>query len=181
MKKMMIAAAIVCAAVLANAASFEWSADGYNGSNWEDGYIEDCKAYLFLGTVTASDSAFNLGSATELDWSLQDSSSYNFGSEGVVKSSENLKSDAAGQAYSIVIVEDNGKSIGAYEGYYAILTGTTKHEVDPMDEKKTWASMINGTVLSQGDWKTMAAAPEPTSGLLLLLGVAGLALRRRRA
>ena len=30
-------------------------------------------------------------------------------------------------------------------------------------------------------WMTVGNAPEPTSGLLLLLGVAGLALRRRRA
>ena len=31
-----------------------------------------------------------------------------------------------------------------------------------------------------GNW-TAVAAPEPTSGLLMLLGMAGLALRRRRA
>ena len=30
-------------------------------------------------------------------------------------------------------------------------------------------------------WYTASSIPEPTSGLLLLLGVAGLALRRRRA
>ena len=30
-------------------------------------------------------------------------------------------------------------------------------------------------------WNSMAAVPEPTSGLLMLVGLAGLALRRRRA
>ena len=30
-------------------------------------------------------------------------------------------------------------------------------------------------------WQTIGSAPEPTSGLLLLIGVAGLALKRRRA
>lgn len=37
------------------------------------------------------------------------------------------------------------------------------------------------SVATAGGWYTAAAVPEPTSGLLLLLGMAGLALKRKRA
>ena len=46
----------------------------------------------------------------------------------------------------------------------------------------TAGNITLGTNMANGSWNyTANAIPEPTSGLLLLLGVAGLALRRRRA
>ena len=45
------------------------------------------------------------------------------------------------------------------------------------DELPFWKLCTIGA----SDYRTAAAVPEPTSGLLLLLGVAGLALKRKRA
>ncbi|MBQ5531427.1 MAG: PEP-CTERM sorting domain-containing protein [Kiritimatiellae bacterium] len=42
-------------------------------------------------------------------------------------------------------------------------------------------AFTNGTTTSASSWANLKVVPEPTSGLLMLLGMAGLALRRRRA
>ena len=182
MKKLMIAAAIVCAAALSQAASFTWQASG-DSKDWADAYVgetAELTAYLYLGTVSATDSAFVFGDAKLLASGGQNGD-WTFGSSGAKVSSANLSSDEAGQAYTIILAETAGGDLASYEGHYAILSGESGHGVNPMDAGDHWATFNNNQILTQGDWGTMSAVPEPTSGLLLLLGVAGRALRRRRA
>ena len=75
---------------------------------------------------------------------------------------------ASGTAYKFYfVIEDGGKQF----------TSAAK-EATGADVGATSIAFANQSSATQasGNW---AAVPEPTSGLLMLLGVAGLALRRR--
>lgn len=88
----------------------------------------------------------------------------------------------------------------AYTGYSVIIDGWTTADqasgkvlathavIGSVSEVKVTSvgssqiNAFNASTLTKGDWISLAGTtPEPTSGLLLLLGVASLALRRRRA
>ena len=90
---------------------------------------------------------------------------------------------------------DDSKSYGAGDSAYGVLLYTygSGDDLQYMGNvgKVTFESAMDvdslgmtlnllGTSSTPTAWST-AAVPEPTSGLLMLLGMAGLALRRRRA
>ena len=158
MKKLLVLAAIVVAAVTANAASFKWSAGNIYASNGTDKYTGDVTLYAYaagqesstaiaVSTVTAS-STGAIAATTFSDDRLVGGTTYNF----------------------FFVLEDNGKSFTSSEKVgVAAATQTTS---------LTFGNMATATQ-NAANWQT-AAVPEPTSGLLLLLGVAGLALRRKQ-
>ena len=190
MKKIMILASAIAMACSLQAASFTWgfASDSIIAPDGKAGvdYLEGGTAFLYLGTVTASDSAFDFGSAQLLATAGQDAN-YKFGvfDASNPASSALLTSTAAGQAYTLILVNKELDSLAGYEGNYILAGGTTGEDTDPMSGDK-WATMVNTTAYQGNQWSTMSVpdlpnVPEPTSGLLLLLGVVGLALKRKNA
>ena len=73
-------------------------------------------------------------------------------------------------------------TVTADSNYYVTTASGNVKTVDPAGTASSSFTVASQSTYTQGNagaWT--AAAPEPTSGLLLLLGVAGLALKRKRA
>ena len=75
-----------------------------------------------------------------------------------------------------VLIDGDGK----YAKWEETLTGNAQDVATPVVTDLT-AAGIAGHISDQGGMKSFGAVPEPTSAMLLLLGVAGLALKRKRA
>ena len=192
MKKMMIMATIAMAAIIANAATVTWNMTnvyGPDGSTLNSG-----KAYMFAYTagsdsVTASTIAAAIAGAYSsgtLDSYLNDNSVYSWTPASAGTYSDTTK--------NVDPEADMGLTAGSSYTFYSVVFDSNTIDDESMffvtkelANKKVPASSAN-LLLSFGTQATASTAegawqavPEPTSGLLLLLGVAGLALRRKRA
>ena len=151
MKKLLILAAVIVAGVAANAASFKWSAGNIYASNGTDKYTGDVMLY-----ATGIDGVLSTVTASA--------------SGAVAATSFDSSAFTSGTTYDFYfVIEDNGKQFtSAVKSVQALDVGTASI---------TFGNMASATQ-NASNW---AAVPEPTSGLLMLLGMAGLALKRKRA
>lgn len=189
MKKLMIAAAIVCAAVLSQAAALNWATDN-NGlldpsGNYAggEGYITmyrwviDSSTYTELtkggeaavGTAVWNAYGTKTGTATD---SYADDGMGQIVLYGTESYSAN---DTVYQA--ILLTYNEGTGVTHYKGN----VGTYTFDSDADITISGMDSFFGGDMSGSSTAVTWQTVPEPTSGLLLLLGVAGLALKRKRA
>ena len=185
MKKIMIAMSAVAIAFGLNAATVDWQIlISSSATSYASGYT------AYLVNASAWDNA-EISAATFSDSSIVlDSTTFDSGAgKGSNKTYTTLKADAAtagGRSVSIASLAE----ASTLDVYYVILNTSS----DPNTYYK-WSDTLTGRAESGSEAlgsnfsiagstinaATWTAVPEPTSGLLMLLGMAGLALRRKRA
>ena len=183
MKKLMILAAAIVATVAANAAAVNWNSGTIAMPGGTQAGKGDVTAYLFNVTESIYNTYAAYTDAAKLSTDIYAAYKDSLGSadgtkastaKGVAKVSDGADY-GVGTYYAIVLYTATEGGKDYFMGNYATAVVEATMDVTVND----LALKMGGT----GDatsWQT-AAVPEPTSGLLLLLGMAGLALKRKRA
>ena len=197
MKKLMVAAAIVCAAVMSHGAACSWNISGTGALGNPTGVtlknITNPTMYIYMTTAAqtalvsernallaalkANDTPtgwvekYDLTNGNLAPQTLPTDSTVgaNYSFYGVV-----IGADEAGNEYAFFTLSAMNKTAAlATDG------GTSVS----LTQSATSLKGIDVTAAGSSAWYQIkeGAVPEPTSGLLLLLGVAGLALKRKRA
>lgn len=170
MKKLIIIVGAVLLTCASQAAQFTWgltasksAASSYNGAD----------VYMILAADYDSSKTMSLSDI-----------------KGASKSKGTLSVGSMSATTGNIVVNDSWVTEGTDYSWYAVVVSDDKYFVSSAattstavadtatPASKTFAS--KSEMATASNWKTMAV-PEPTSGLLMLLGLAGLALKRKRA
>ena len=179
MKKLIIAAAMVCAAAFAQAATVNWTVLNVkaNGGGAPTTGWAVMAFYTEVGAgFTAIENAIGAGTAASL--AFETTTLVNQLGTGKVAAHDATAAaitDTSKNYDFYFVVFDNSDATKAAQ--YVVVSALDK-AYSGMDTKYK----VSGN-FSSATWTDVPAPviPEPTTGLLVLLGVAGLALRRRRA
>ena len=181
MRKLMIFAACGILAATTHAAAVGWSLA--TGST-----TYGSKAYQFF--VIGQNGATSIETITALLDEGKSTDSYAFGSgqtgstggATVTPASSGKTLDAGTYESFFILFDSTTPTSGSSQ--YVVVSGAANltKTIAATTANASFASGNASSIVNNADnWKSYGPVPEPTSGLLLLLGMAGLALKRKRA
>lgn len=191
MKKLVIIMAVACASIVSNATNIKWGSGAVqtpgeggvlsgNKLTSASGYVLKMYAFESLSTI-----AYSNGDIYQ--W-YKNGATDNFNELSAIVGNVNMTSSATmATATGLISPGEDGTTV-----YAAVLfvledqDGSAKWYLENAGQKassKSTATLGNLAlkVGGSGDATKWVSVPEPTSGLLMILGMAGLALRRRHA
>ena len=179
MKKLMFMLAAVAVAACTQAASVSWTCTNVKDGS---GNAIDGIAYFVNAATLSQETLATYTKASDFTTALSGMYSYTpstagkYTSAAVENATLGLTDATASQAYLVIFdtatITDSSNYYVTEVKSFDALGGTETQQVK-------WGSQSTPSQAA-GAWKAVNI-PEPTSGLLMLLGMAGLALRRKRA
>ena len=182
MKKLIIAAAMICAVVSAQAATVNWNISGVKA----DGGGSPTAGWAVMAFYTevgagssAIESAINSKTAGSLTFDASKSLVVSMSKGKVAAHDASVAALDTTKNYDFYFVVFNDADATKATKY--AMVSALNQEYSSLDANYT----VTGAFSASTAWTSITppapVIPEPTTGLLVLLGVAGLALRRKQA
>ncbi len=184
MKKLMFTLAAMVAAGMVQAAALNWSMGLNNGVDASGNVIEAAElgtaiVLAYIGTSENTSYATAVAVSTGA-WDIGEEYGEKFAAvSGSLTSSYSGDGQlAVGNVYAIMFQDKDGKLYQLKDSTGALIGDTLT--VDASYDSR-WSKSLTVERDFMATSSSYGSVPEPTSGLLMLMGLAGLALRRRRA